>query len=289
MPDVGSDILFDILRPERMTAVVDVGANPIDGDPPYKAMLAKRLCSVTGFEPQADALAQLDHRKGPHERYLPHAIGDGRERTLYVCHAPGLTSLLRPDPEQLALFNEFPLFGRVEREMPVATHRLDDIEAIDALDFLKVDAQGSELEVLHSGRRKLSGAVVIQVEVSFVTLYRDQPGLGVIDTTLRGMGFIPHCIAELRRWPIAPTVLDGNPRKPMRQVMDADFVYVRDFSRPENMGAEQWKQLAMIAHHCYGSVDLVRRAIKIAAQIGAVPPNAPEEYLRSLRAPRPDR
>src|SRR5437016_7086753 len=87
------DVLFELLRPERLTAVVDVGANPIDGDPPYKPMLAKGLCTVIGFEPQADALAELDRRKGPRECYLPYAIGDGREHVLHVCRERGMSSL----------------------------------------------------------------------------------------------------------------------------------------------------------------------------------------------------
>jgi hypothetical protein len=55
-----TDLLTDILRPERPTAIVDVGANPIDGDPPYKAMLRLGLCDVVGFEPQPETLARLD-------------------------------------------------------------------------------------------------------------------------------------------------------------------------------------------------------------------------------------
>ena len=42
-------------RPSWMSAPI-----PIDGDPPYKAMLAAGLCEVTGFEPQAEALARLE-------------------------------------------------------------------------------------------------------------------------------------------------------------------------------------------------------------------------------------
>jgi hypothetical protein len=55
--DAPRDPLFKLLRPERLTAVVDIGANPIDGDPPYQSMLEKRLCRVVGFEPQSEALA----------------------------------------------------------------------------------------------------------------------------------------------------------------------------------------------------------------------------------------
>ncbi len=44
--------LLDLLKPQRITEIVDIGANPIDGDPPYKRLLEYRLCRVTGFEPQ---------------------------------------------------------------------------------------------------------------------------------------------------------------------------------------------------------------------------------------------
>ena len=81
------DPLFQLLMPEQLTAVVDIGANPIDAEPPYKQMLAGGLCTVTGSEPQASALAELERRKGPLERYLPLAVGDGTERVLRVCAA----------------------------------------------------------------------------------------------------------------------------------------------------------------------------------------------------------
>ena len=51
------DLLCQLLSPNRLTEVVDVGANPIVGDPPYKPMLDAGLCNVTGFEPQLDALS----------------------------------------------------------------------------------------------------------------------------------------------------------------------------------------------------------------------------------------
>ncbi|HXB52615.1 MAG TPA: FkbM family methyltransferase, partial [Rhizomicrobium sp.] len=175
------DLLTEILAPARPTAIVDVGANPIDGDPPYHAMLAAGLCEVTGFEPQSDALAQLEKAKGPRERYLPYALGDGSARTLNVCELPGMTSLLVPDPARLALFNLFPIWGTVKQQIPVTTRKLDDIAQIAHLDFLKMDVQDAAREVLAHGRAKLADAVVIQTEVSFVPLYQGQPVFGEID------------------------------------------------------------------------------------------------------------
>ena len=101
----------DLLAPGRLTDVVDVGANPIDGEPPYMPMLSSGLCRVTGFEPQADALLRLQTAKGPYERYLPYAVGDGGDHTLNVCVASGMTSLFEPDPVTLNLFEVLEPYG----------------------------------------------------------------------------------------------------------------------------------------------------------------------------------
>ena len=107
------DPLSELLAPARLTEVVDVGANPIDGDPPYLGMLRAGLCRVTGFEPQENALRELEQRKGPHERYFPDVVGDGGEATLRICASPGMSSLLEPDARRLALFEGFSQFGAV--------------------------------------------------------------------------------------------------------------------------------------------------------------------------------
>ena len=105
----------------------------------------------------------------------------------------------------------------------------------------------------------------------------------------RGLGFMPHCFTELKLWPISPLVMGGDPRKPLRQLLEADLVYVRDLVRPDELAGEQWKHLAMLAHHCYGSVDLALRAIMAAAKMGALHPSAPDQYLKMLQSTaRPD-
>ena len=276
------DFLTQILAPKRATAIVDVGANPIDGDPPYKAMLAAGLCDVVGFEPQAEALARLKTMAGPRELYLPDALGDGTELRLNICGLDGMTSLLGPDPAQLALFNLFPTWGEVKNTQPVPTRRLDDIAEIAHMDFLKMDIQGSERLVLLNGKNKLAETVAIQTEMSFVPLYKGQPVFGEMDLLLRELGFVPHCFAELKVWPLAPTVVADQPNRGLRQLLEADMVYVRDFTRPGNMSPEQWKHLALIAHHCYRSVDLAVRAMNMLAELGAVPAGTSDRYLSSF-------
>src|SRR5476649_1592587 len=112
MPPTSFSTLREILDREVRVEIVDIGSNPIDGDPPYKTLLAGGGAGLVGFEPNLDALAQLEKTKGPNEAYLPHAVADGRQHTLRICHAAGMTSLLQPNPEVLELFHGFP--GRSE-------------------------------------------------------------------------------------------------------------------------------------------------------------------------------
>ncbi|MCX5609965.1 MULTISPECIES: FkbM family methyltransferase [unclassified Streptomyces] len=274
--------LLDLVRPARPTHVVDVGANPIDGDPPYRDMLAAGLCRVTGFEPQPDALDELKRRKGPHETYLPDALGDGGTHTLHVAATSGMTSLFRPDTNRLGLFNGFSEWGRVREEVQISTRRLDDVEEVDAFDLLKIDIQGAELMVFEGGRRKLAEAVAVHTEVSFVPLYENQPVFGDVDQELRGQGFIPHAFAAVKRWPIAPVVFGGDFRQARHQLLEADVVYVRDFGHPESMTDEQLKQLALVAHHVYDSTDLAYHCLSQLSVRGLAVPDAPNRFLAAL-------
>ena len=80
--------------------------------------------------------------------------------------------------------------------MPVSTRRLDDLSEIAALDFLKIDVQGSELSVFNGARRHLERAVAVHTEVCFLPLYKNQPLFGDIDVDLRRRGMIPHSVVD---------------------------------------------------------------------------------------------
>ena len=145
--------LSALLNPERQTEIVDIGANPAGGNPPYKPMLDAGLCRVTGFEPHEESFAQLLRAKGSNERYLPFVIGDGGRHNLNIYWGSSMTSLHEIDPATLDLFPEFIPWTRLLHRVEVDTHRLDDIAEIETVDYLKIDAQGSELAVFQSGRQ----------------------------------------------------------------------------------------------------------------------------------------
>jgi FkbM family methyltransferase len=245
-----------------MVDVVDVGANPIDGTAPYQRLVDDGLAKLVGFEPNLDALAKLNERKGPNETYLPHAVADGGTHKIRYCVAPGMTSLLEPNAELYRYFHGFPDWGRVVSEQMVDTVRLDDVPEIINLDLLKIDIQGGELMVFQNARRLLAQCIIIQTEVEFLPLYRNQPLFYEVALFLRELGFIFH-----RFWPeptsrvISPLLVNNNIYAGLGQLVWADAVFVRDFTKLDVLSADQLLRMSLIMHDVYGSFDLSLRAL----------------------------
>ena len=249
--------------------------------PPYKPLLDKRRCRVIGFEPQPDALAALNAQKSDLETYLPDVVGDGNTALLRVCRASGMTSLFPPNAHVLQYFPGFSEWGHVVKTIPVRTRRLDDITEIASIDFLRMDVQGSELSIIINGHERLKAAVAVQAEVSFVPLYEGQPSFAYIDIELRRLGFLPHCFAAIKTKLIAPlppkTIHEG-----INQLLEADILYTRDFTKSDQMTSEQLKHLAIVAHHCYGSFDLTASCLNQLVRFNAAPADAVQQYIAAL-------
>lgn len=250
-------LLDGILGNRLRIKVVDVGANPIDGQPPYAPLMATGQADIVGFEPNESAHAELLQKKGPNETYKPLAVGDGRRHTLRICQAPGMTSLLEPDEDVLKLFHGFSEWGRVMRTEEIETVRLDDIPETKGVDYLKIDIQGGELMVFKSAPRRLSEALVIHTEVEFLPLYKDQPLFSDVEAFLRGQGFVLHRFEPLVSRAMKPILVNNSPYAPFKQVIWADAIFVRSFLNLAGLDGEEILKLSTILHDCYQSFDLV--------------------------------
>lgn len=256
-------------EPERPVQIVDVGANPIDGEPPYRPLLTAGVAQVTGFEPQPSAYADLTALADGQHRYLPYAVGDGSRQMLRLCAESGFTSTFEPDPGQLALLTDFAGMAAVQDRIEVQTRRMDDIEEIDRIDLLKIDIQGGELGVFRSGRRRLADAVAVHTEVGFTRLYEGAPTFADVDLELRAQGFIPHRFVHTKTWPLAPVQWADPLEASARHLVEADVLYVRDLARLDLLSDLQLRQLGLICDVAYGSCgvslmcvgELVRRSV----------------------------
>jgi FkbM family methyltransferase len=236
--------------------VVDIGAYQIAGEPVYAPLLVGHDSELVGFEPNPQALAELQKASGPRRKFLPYAIGDGRPGKLHICAARDMSSLLRPNPEVLRLFHGFPIWGQVIAIEPIDTVRLDDIAETEGLTFLQMDIQGAELLALQNAQNRLRDALVLHIEVEFLQLYADQPLFSDVELFLRQRGFVFHRFSTPVSRVIQPLMVDGNIMAGLSQLVWSDAVFVRDFSRLEDLENNRLLAMAAIVHDCYNSWDL---------------------------------
>ncbi len=123
-------------------------------------------------------------------------------------------------------------------------------------DLIKVDAQGYELEIMRHGTATVSNALVIECEVEFVPLYKDQPLFGDVQCFLRDRGFVLHKLIDCAGRPFRP-FNTPSPFLPMSQVLWADAIFVRDFTRLEALSDDELLKAAAILDVVYASYDLV--------------------------------
>lgn len=241
--------------------IVDVGAMSVGHESEHAALVASGKAIVIGFEPVAAECEKLN-AIDPRQRYLPYAVGDGGEAVLRECNFPMTSSLYEPDTNLLERFQALAELATVVRRIPLQTRRLDDLPEIAGADLLKLDVQGAELAILRGARAVLSSVLVVQTEVAFVPLYRDQPLFADVDAELRRHGFAFHRFHGISGRAFKPFLKNNNPATPISQQLWADAVYVRDFMQFDCLAAQDLLKLALIVNDCYGSFDLAALALK---------------------------
>jgi FkbM family methyltransferase len=272
--------LAALVAPERPIEIVDVGANPLNA-PDYAGLVAVGAARVTGFEPQASAFEALAPMQSEQMRFFPHAVGDGGKHQLNICNGSGFTSLLTPNARAIDFLGRFKWKATVTEQTPVATKRLDDIDEITQIDFLKIDIQGGELAVFENARTALAGCLAVMTEVAFIPLYEDQPLLDAQMQELRGQGF------DLHKFMFAKAVPLGSPLKAKgglgrNQLVDGDAVFLRGLLDLADAPDLHLKHLALLADGCFGSFDLAVRCLSYLEARGALNGRSSDPYLKLL-------
>jgi FkbM family methyltransferase len=120
----------------------------------------------------------------------PYFIGQNGTVDFHVYSDRGMSSTYEINSEFIRAFLEPP--PTLERTVTLRAVRLDDVVAKDHLgapDLLKLDTQGSELDILRGASNTLMETSLVEVEVEFYPMYKGQPLFADVDALLRSSGF----------------------------------------------------------------------------------------------------
>lgn len=180
----------NLLSRVELLLCVDVGARwGVDS----ALLLLKEKAKLLCFDPDEEECArlQIDHSLDAVE-YVPLALSsDGRELSLTITRQPACSSIY---PPMEAMYRHYPALIDIEPErvVSVPSTSLDKFLADRGLqrpDLLKLDTQGSELDILQGAVNNLSAVCMIDIEVEFNPIYSGQALFGEIDLFMRTHGF----------------------------------------------------------------------------------------------------
>ena len=226
-----ADLILEALPAlTRAPRIVDVGAQSLTFEEHIYAPLARVTpVEVIGFEPLENRVQErLLERDGSRLTLLPFAIGDGREHTLYINNDDATSSLYPLNLEHNACFNHISELRTVE-ERKVQTRRLDDVLPPGPIDFLKLDVQGAELDVLLGASASLEDTAVVHCEVEFSPIYKEQPLYPEIHSHLAASGF---ALIDLRI-PVRYSYLSSAEASGQDRLLWADAIFFRESNRRE--------------------------------------------------------
>lgn len=206
--DSGRYILCNLicrLLPEgdRFT-LLDIGARDADNDPRWLGLPPERM-RLYGFELDEEGCAAMTRSMsagGREARFFPYGLWGRAERRDFhhsLGH-PGSSSLF---PFNFEVFDRWKIFDgkgvrnegqfmRPVQQIPVELSTLDRWRAeqdVASVDFMKLNVQGAELEILRAGETVLPEVMGLLTEVAFVENYAGRPLFADIDAWLRGRGF----------------------------------------------------------------------------------------------------
>lgn len=211
---------------------------------------------------------KIEPRDTGEENLVPVFLGDGKKKTFYHSYYGPCSSLFEPNDElieRLWAYSSTQEDGNftVVKSEKVQTQKLDSLDLEQKVDFVKIDTQGSEKMIIKNGEKTIGDALVVEVEVEFEPLYKNQPLFGEVDAEMRRLGFVFHRFMDLSGRCIKPLGFQMDPGRSMSQILCADAVYVRPwYPDVKAYSDEDLLKTAIILGDCYNSFDLAARLFK---------------------------
>jgi FkbM family methyltransferase len=209
---------------------VDVGAS--GGHPSYMDLFGNHV-KIIGFEPNLEQFREI--KQTTCKRAFPIGLGRRKEqKPISITRWPYSSSSIPFNKEFWKRFPNSYMFDLVRIE----TFETVDFDSfcienkIECVDFMKIDTEGSELDILEGSENILEKeAIAILVEVAFYPYQTGRPLFADIDIFLRRHGFTLYDLETVRLARSALPPLNTYIADPSSygQMLAGDALYLRDF------------------------------------------------------------
>ena len=253
---------------QRKVVIVDVGAR-YGCNPLWENTFGDYVNQI-GFEPDAEEFRRLNEGKAKrntkNSKYFSVALHkDKGKRRFFVTNYAAASGFYRP---KASFWNRFQaeVSVQINDTMLVETVDFDSFstkQGIEYADFLKIDVEGAELDVLKGCKKFLLKGVVLGalVEVRFQNS-SNQPTFAETDQFMRSLGFKLFdldCTRKTRKTlshaPVAfnNTVVGWGVSKGIGQVFAGDALYFRDAvaELSSDQNRDKWNDTSILKLACF--------------------------------------
>ena len=264
--------LIDALSPN----ILDIGARGGADEDLLAIAWASRIVCFEPDKAESDAMARQGDARWRQFTVLPFAVGGvSGPQELHVPDDRRAASLLEHNPDMVERF------GRENLHVPketvaVQTRTLDALRKdgrINRVDYMKIDVEGAELDILKAGAALLQDCVALKVECSFLQQRLRQPLVWDVVPFLVAEGFEVVDLQDIHHWrrrnlPSHPYRVRADMEYSRGQVAQCDIIFLR--SAAHLQGTEQALRLvvlsAALGFFDYG-VSVLRSTPEVAAHV----------------------
>ena len=216
---------MDFIKNLEPIIICDIGASRFTETDFIDDLFDNTNSKIVGFEPNNLEFQKLSNNS--RKKYFNFAIGDGKNHELNICTSPSMTSFLVPNYDYLKLFHGFEEWTKILKKENIKTKKLDDLDI--KIDFLKIDTQGYESEIIKYGNHKIKNSLVIQIETSPIPLYKNEKPFSYVAQQLEELGFVLHMFNKINSRTFKPMTIENDIYTGLHHLLQLDCVFIKNF------------------------------------------------------------
>lgn len=293
-PRIAKHLANNNMLIEHPFILLDIGAR--EGCERHWQSFGSQIQNV-GIEPDPAECQRLNSRNKPNETYIPSALWSKKDKVpFHIAATPPASSMYSPNEAVLSRFLDFDLV-RTVRTTELETTTVDSLKL--PVDFLKMDAEGAELEIMKGAEGTIQSSVLgLCLEVMFQPWRKGAPTFDCVHQFCVEQGFRLYDLATYRHvrrnFSLKTHQNYSSGISPFGQVIWGEALYLRDavaeINNPDRIAwwtpERIYKILALYEMHFLH--DCAFELLEVCAQKALLPLLVMQELARLLDIKRED-